>query len=261
MTIRQAAVAGILYDADTQRLLVKVESWLENSSSTLLSNPPKVLIVPHSNFLSSGQTAAMAFRLLEPVYDRIKKVVILGTAHQKHVTGLVLPDCDSFETPLGNVLVDTESVHALLNNKNVHASSIIHEHEHSIEMQLPFLQTLLDDFTIIPLLQGDAEPSVVADILRSLWGGEETLIVISTGLSRKLPLEEATAQDQRTAERIASYDDTLTYADACGYCALNGLLSVVKEKNLKMKTIALTTSAQASGIKDRVRGFGAFAFY
>ncbi len=261
MIIRPPAVAGTLYDADTQRLLAQVESWLENPAGKIIPKPPKALIVPHSGYHYSGETAASAFRLLEPVYDTIHRVVLLGTSHRDSFEGIALPGTDVFRTPLGDVKVDAHSVQILLKNQLVHELPETHRLEHSIEVQLPFLQTVLENFTLVPLIVGNCDPKALADVLNALWGSDETLIVVSTGLSRKLPYDQAVAQDATSAEQIRKCVPEFKYDQACGYSALNGFLTLAKAKQLDSKCLSLTTSADKNGKKDNVRGFGAFAFY
>ncbi len=261
MIIRPPAVAGTLYEADTQRLLAQVESWLAKGAAKQTPKPPKALIVPHSGYHYSGETAAKAFRLLEPVYDTIQRVVLLGTPHRDEFSGIALPGTDVFRTPLGDVPVDQNSIKSLLTIDNVFELPETHRQEHSIEVQLPFLQTALEHFELVPLVVGTCKVDTLAKVLNLLWGGPETLIVISTGLSRKLPYEIAVAQDEKSAESIRTYDANFKYEQACGFNSLNGFLSVAKEKALDSKCLALTTSADRNGQKENVRGFGSFVFY
>ncbi|WP_320824315.1 AmmeMemoRadiSam system protein B [Reinekea sp.] len=261
MIIRSPAVAGILYEADTYRLLAQIESWLAEGDSRALPRPPKALIAPHAGYPFSGTTAAAAYRLLEPIYDSIRRVVILGTSHSAPTSGLWSPRCDIFRTPLGDVPIDHYACRALLERPEVQELDVQHDLEHSIEMQLPFLQTALDSFTLIPLLVGECSATALADILTLLWGGSETLFVVSTGLSRNLSYSAAIAQDERTAQRIRSFDNRLGYQEACGFNALNGFLLVAQRKGLEARQVALTTSAEMSGQKQQVRGCGAFVFY
>ena len=261
MLIRSPAVAGTLYDADSQRLLAQIESWLADAGSQPLPRPAKALIVPHSGYPFSGATAAGAYRLLEPIYDTIKRVVILGTCHRDPTQGLWTPRCAAFRTPLGDVAVDQPACRALLEHPEVNELAVQQDMEHSIEVQLPFLQTVLEDFSLIPLLVGDCSTPVLAEILSSLWDGPETLLVISTGLSRNRPYREVIAQDQHSARRIRAFDSGFVSQEACGFNALNGFLQVAKAQGLASRQVALTTSADLNGQKEQVRGFGAFVFY
>lgn len=261
MTIRPSAVAGTLYEADTQRLLVQVENWLESAPAPHLKtaqHSPKVLIAPHSGFHYSGETAAMTYQALNNVYDRIRRVILLGPSHRDVLDELVMPSVDSFETPLGKVPLDKTAVDWLRRQPGVITDDQIHQSEHSLEMQLPFLQTALEDFYLVPIIVGQCRPEQIASVLDALWLENETLIVVSTGLSRKLPDSEARAQDQITAESILNLTPTLTYRQACGYSALNGALKWAGQHQLSGQTLALTTSADKGGSQDSVRGFGSF---
>lgn len=261
MIVRPPAAAGTLYEADTQRLLAQVESWLDNGLGKEIPKPPKALIVPHSGYHYSGETAAKAYRLLEPVYDSIQRVVLLGTSHHANFKGVALPGTDAFRTPLGDVKIDAQAVKQLLASDMVQEIPDHHQLEHSIEVQLPFLQTALENFQLVPLVIGDCEQTELAALLEDLWGGSETLFVVSTGFSRNLPFAQAMAQDEKSAHRIRSLDARFTYEQACGFSALNGFLDLIKDKKLDSKQVAMTNSAVINGKKDKVRGFAAFAFY
>lgn len=258
MTIRTPAVAGTLYEADTQRLLVQMENWLESAPVNTTQSVPKVLIAPHSGFHYSGESAARAYQTLNAVYDRIRRVILLGPAHRTAVDHLVLPEDDVFATPLGQVPLDKTAVTWLRRQPGVITDNALHAPEHSLEMQLPFLQTALEDFFLVPIIVGQVEPDRVADILDALWLGDDSLIVVSTGLSRKLTQADASAQDRRTADRILALDPSLSYTEACGYSALNGALSWARRQGLRGQELQLTTSADRGGNQDSVRGFGSF---
>ena len=261
MTTRQAYAAGTLYENDTQRLLAQVESWLEASPFKPKETPVKAIIAPHSCFFASGQTAAAAYRQLEPQYDQIKRVVIVGTAHNEKTDQIMLPEVTHFSSPHGKIAVDQAQISQLLNFDQIVINDDWHTTEHSIEMQLPFLQTLLEDFTLVPLVTNQCNYQYLAEALSSVWGGPETLIVISSGLSRHLPLKQAIVQDTRTAEKILARDNSIEEPYACAFSAINALLSCAKKYQLLPDQVALTTSAKATGNTDKVRGFGAFAFY
>ena len=261
MNIRPPAVAGTLYEADTQRLLAQVEAWLAKGTAKQTPNPPKALVVPHSGYHYSGETAATAFRLLEPVYDTIQRVVLLGAPHRDAFSGIALPGTDIFRTPLGDVVVDKEAVDKIAQMEGVIELPEAHRQEHSIEVQLPFLQTVLENFQLVPLIVGSCKPDLLTSLLDTLWGEQETLIVISTGLSRKLPYALAVAQDEKSAQNICHQEADFKYEQACGFNALNGFLTVAKQRNLAAKCLALTTSTDKNGQKENVRGFGSFVFY
>ncbi|TCS43889.1 AmmeMemoRadiSam system protein B [Reinekea marinisedimentorum] len=262
MTTREAFAAGTLYSADTHRLLAQVEAWLEQGRNQHTDCAPvKALIAPHSGYFASGNVTAAAYRPLIPQYDQIKRVIIVGAAHKQKIGQIAVPAANTFKTPLGTVQVDQQSVSDLLAFDQVIESDEHHVAEHSIELQLPFLQTLLEDFSIVPLVTSQCDFQYLAEVLDSLWGGPETLIVVSSGLSRHLPLNEATEQDSVTAAKILTCESTIEDANACGYAAINALLSCAAKHGLAPAQRALTTSASSGGKSNRVRGFGAFVFY
>src|SRR5665647_3475145 len=188
--VRQPAVAGMFYPAEAQQLAHDVQQLLAEASPFDLI--PKALIVPHAGYIYSGAIAATAYATLQPVASRIRRVVLLGPTHRVAVRGLALPGADAFDTPLGRVALDTAGARAIAHLPQVGISAHAHALEHSLEVQLPFLQSILTDFTLLPLAVGVATAEEVAEVLENVWGGEETLIVISSDLSHYLPY--ATAQ-------------------------------------------------------------------
>ena len=174
--------------------------------------------------------------------------------------GLAAPEADAFETPLGQIALDVAALASLDNLPQVVRDDKAHEREHSLEVQLPFLQTLLESFTLVPLVVGDASAEAVAQVLERLWGGEETLIVISSDLSHYLPYEQAQAVDRATAQRILGFDATLAPHDACGAAPINGALLAARRRGLTPRLLDLRNSGDTAGDRDRVVGYGAFAF-
>lgn len=261
MTTRPASAAGTLYEKDTHRLLAQVEAWLEEKPtiSSEYQNV-KAIIAPHSGFFASGETAAAAYKELIPQYDKVKRVVLIGTAHHDKIDYIAVPSCQNFLTPLGKVEVDQEQLTKLLTLEQVVENDEQHSLEHSIELQLPFIQTLLDDFKLIPMITSQCDFNLVAEALEAVWGGPETLIVISSGLSRHLDLQQAMTQDIQTAKQIMTLDSSVEETNACGFSAINALLDTAKKHQLIPNQLALTTSATATGKTERVRGFGAFVF-
>ncbi|MEJ2042321.1 MAG: AmmeMemoRadiSam system protein B [Reinekea sp.] len=260
MNIRLPAFAGTLYEADTQRLLAQVEAWLEHKGR-LIPRPPKALVVPHSSYQYSAQTAALAYQQLDTVYDTIRRVVLLGPSHKTPLDTLALPIEDAFQTPLGTVNVDKTAIKQFCEHPMFEKNAEAHRKEHSLEVQLPFLQVALDDFQIVPIVVGNQDSPKIKETLLELWGDNETLFIISTGLSRHKPYEKVVEENQRSSERVRLYDSTFQYEQACGYNVLNAFLLLAKEKQLDSKCLGMSTSADTTGKKDRVRGFGAFAFY
>ena len=222
---------------------------------------PKVLIVPHAGYIYSGGVAAHAYDELAAARGTVKRVVLFGPAHHVAGRGLALPECEAFETPLGRIPLDTAGIAALADLKQVVRSAAAHSHEHSLEVQLPFLQKVLGNFSLIPFAAGAALTEEVVAVIERLWGGPETLIVISTDLSHYHAYDEARRLDGATLERIAAFAADLNYEEACGATALNGLLQVAQQKKLTIRLLAACNSGDTAGGKDRVVGYASFALY
>jgi AmmeMemoRadiSam system protein B len=205
--------------------------------------------------------AAHAYALLgrwrEPI---VRRVVLLGPAHRVALGGLAAPIAEAFETPLGEVVVDLAALAGLDDLPQVVRSDRVHEREHSLEVQLPFLQTVLGSFTLVPLVVGDADAEAVAQVIERLWGGDETLVVISSDLSHYLRYEQARTADQRTVQRILAFDAGLGPHEACGAAAINGALLTARHHGLAPRLLALCNSGDTAGDRDRVVGYGAIAF-
>jgi AmmeMemoRadiSam system protein B len=217
---------------------------------------PKALIVPHAGYVYSGPIAASAFARVAPYADRITRVVLVGPAHRKYVAGLVSPGATHLRTPLGELPIDTEALSAL----GIPADPVAHAREHSLEVELPFLQRVAPRASVIPLAGTRAEPEAVGRVLEALWGGPETLIVISSDLSHYLPYQEGRAIDEATAARIVAADE-VDAETACGSIGINGLAWVARRHHLKIELLDLRSSGDTAGSKDEVVGYGAFAIY
>jgi AmmeMemoRadiSam system protein B len=209
----------------------------------------------------SGPIAASVYALLAPARGRITRVALLGPTHRVAVRGLALPGAGAFATPLGAVEIDREAVEALGKLPQVVVSAEAHALEHSLEVHVPFLQTVLGKFTLVPLAVGDAEAAEVAEVLDSLWGGPETLIVVSSDLSHYLPYQDAQAVDRTTAQAILHLSTDISHQQACGATPVTGLTCVARRRGLKPELIDLRNSGDTAGDKNRVVGYGAFAFY
>ena len=259
-TIRPPAVAGTFYPADPQALLREVDELLDGVDSLEVRfGHPKVLIVPHAGYIYSGATAARAYEELAGARGLIRRVVLLGPVHRVAVRGLALPGVESFATPLGTIPVDAQAVQALGDLPQVVISAPAHAMEHALEVQLPFLQRMLGDFSLVPLAVGDATEEQVGEVLERLWGGPETLIVISTDLSHYHAYEEAQRIDADTIARIGRLEAGLNHRQACGATPLNGLLPVARRKGLSIRRLAACNSGDTAGGRDRVVGYAAFA--
>jgi hypothetical protein len=258
--IRPAAVAGMFYPDDPAELRHTVNALLANATAGSPSRPPKALIVPHAGYVYSGAVAASAYAQLEALRDRIRRVVLLGPAHRVYVRGLALPEADRFVTPLGKVQLDREAMQRLDALPQVTRSTAAHQMEHSLEVQLPFLQQVLGDFQLLPLAVGEATAAEVAEVLEKVWGGDETLIVISSDLSHFLPDAEARKVDGRTIEAILALDSHLSHEQACGATPVNGLLLAARKHDLRAVKLNVCNSSDTAGDPDRVVGYAAFAF-
>ncbi len=259
--IRPAAQAGRFYPANPARLQADVQDYLSRVAPA--EGPvPKALIAPHAGYLYSGPVAASAFIRLGPAHDRVRRVVLAGPSHYEDFEGLAAPAADAFATPLGLVPVDREALESALDLPQVRVFDRAHGPEHCLEVELPFLQTVLDDFTIVPLLVGHAGAAEVGEVLDRLWGGPETVVVVSSDLSHYLDSATARAKDRLTARAIESLrGDALDGHCACGCRAIAGLLRAARTRRLRVETLDLRHSGDTAGPADRVVGYGAFAFF
>ena len=260
--VREAAVDGLFYPAAPAVLRAQVVDHLAGVGAVAGTGcPPKLLIVPHAGYEYSGAVAAHAYALIGGRRETtVRRVVLLGPAHRVAIDGLAAPDAEVFETPLGGVALDLAALAGLDDLPQVVRSDRAHTGEHSLEVQLPFLQTLLGSFTLVPLVVGDADAAAVARVLERLWGGDETLIVISSDLSHYLRYEQARAADQATVRRILALDAGLGPHEACGAAAINGALLAARRHRLAPRLLALCNSGDTAGDRDRVVGYGAIAF-
>jgi hypothetical protein len=221
---------------------------------------PKALIVPHAGFVYSGPIAASAYARLAAGRDTIRRVVLLGPTHRVPVRGLALPSARAFATPLGTVSVDREAAAAARMLRQVCESDAAHALEHSLEVQLPFLQAVLADFSIVPFAVGDATPGEVAEVIELLWGGAETLFVVSSDLSHYHRYAEAREIDRSTADAILALSETLDHEQACGATPINGLLLAAHRHGLRPELLDLRNSGDTAGDRSRVVGYASFAF-
>ena len=262
MSIRPPAVAGAFYpgvapvlEADVARLLADAEPPAGRGALV------KALIVPHAGYPYSGPVAASAYALLRDGEARVRRVVLLGPAHRVPVRGLAASGADAFETPLGVVPLDREGLEALRDLPQVVVSDEAHAAEHSLEVQLPFLQRVLGDFVLLPLVVGDASDEEVAEALERVWGGDETLILISSDLSHYHDYATARSLDAATCRAIERLDAAaVDWESACGRVPVRGLLGAARRHGLEPRTLDLRSSGDTAGDRDRVVGYGAWAF-
>ena len=261
--IRPPAVAGAFYPDDPGELRETVEGLL--AAAPRPAGPrPKAVIAPHAGYVYSGPIAATAFTALAAGSGRcaaaIRRVVLLGPAHRVPVDGLALPGAAAFETPLGAVEVDQEAVEAVASLPQVVESPAAHAPEHSLEVELPFLQVLLPEARLLPLVVGDAAGPEVAEVLERVWGGPETAIVISSDLSHYLPYDVARRIDEETARQILDLAPPVDPRRACGARPIDGLLAAARRRGLAPELLDLRSSGDTAGDRRQVVGYGAFAF-
>jgi hypothetical protein len=251
-------VAGLFYPADPHTLHREVIHYLAEAKA--FAYRPKALIAPHAGYIYSAPIAASAYRLLEPLRGQISRVILLGPVHRVWVTGLALPGVEAFDTPLGAIPLDREAMAAIADLPQVETLAAAHAQEHSLEVQLPFLQEALGAFKLVPLAVGGATAQEVAQVLERLWGGEETLIVVSSDLSHYLPYQAGGKVDKATAQAILEMRTDLVGEQACGAHPINGLLLAAKHHGLRPHLLDLRNSGDTAGDRDSVVGYGAFAF-
>jgi len=257
--IRTPAVAGTFYPADPVALRAMVNEMLSAARPEALLHP-KAVIAPHAGYIYSGAVAASAYSLFSSDRKSIRRIVLLGPVHCVPLRGLALPDAKIFATPLGSVTLDTEAMNSIRDLSQVHQSPEAHVREHSLEVHLPFLQTLLEDFQLIPLVVGDATAEEVAEVLDRLWGGKETRIIISSDLSHYHPYTTAKSLDGQTARAIVNRRRPIRHEQACGATPINGLLAASDSRALNVHQLDLRNSGDTAGDRSRVVGYGAFAF-
>jgi AmmeMemoRadiSam system protein B len=259
--VRPPAVAGTFYAADPGRLRATVEDFLAAPGPAPAESRPKALIAPHAGYVYSGPVAGHAFRALGEGAAQVRRVVVIGPAHYVLFRGLALSSAEVFRTPLGDVPLDGAAIEAIRALPQVELADAPHQPEHALEVELPFLQAVLGDFTLVPLVVGEAMPEEIAEILARLWGGPETLFVISSDLSHYEPYARAQQHDATSAAAIERLDEAaLGPRDACGYLPIRGLLIEARRRGLEALRVDLRNSGDTAGPKDQVVGYGAWAF-
>jgi AmmeMemoRadiSam system protein B len=260
--VRPPVYAGRFYPAEPDDLREQIERFLGDASPAEPEpGRPEALIVPHAGYEFSGPVAASGYARLVPWASAIQRVILLGTCHTAGVSGLATTSDEAFATPLGTIPLDRNAVDRSLELSQVHIHDSAHHRDHALEVQLPFLQVLLDTFTIVPFLVGRADEDDVAEVLEALWESDRTVIVVSSDLSHYYPYEDARLLDRATAQAIERLDgDSLGPKSACGRNAIAGLLSAARHRGLCSHTVDLRSSGDTAGRRDRVVGYGAFLF-
>ncbi len=256
MGIRKPAVAGYFYPSDSDRLKRKVEEFTEKVIEP--QGKVKGLIVPHAGYEYSGRTAGRVYALVKG--KPIKRVLLIGPSHFVDFKGYSFGSFEAFETPLGKVFVDKESIEKYAGGKRELLWDEPHLWEHSLEVQLPFLQLALGDFLLIPVIYGRAKAEDIRALIEHFCDGE-CLFVISSDLSHYY--------DDQTARKLDSYchtwildgdEDKGKLCEACGKRGIEGALDYAKRKNLRAVLVDYHTSADSSRDKTRVVGYGGYAF-
>ncbi len=259
-THRPAAVAGLFYPGHPADLAASVDRYLEQAGEAVPESRPNALIVPHAGYIYSGPTAGMAYAMLRPHAKDIRRVVLIGPAHRVGFRGIALPSVDVFDTPLGPVPLDRTTMDRLLTLPGVRTKDQAHAQEHSLEVQLPFLLRTLDEFTLVPLVVGAADPDEVAMVLAAAIN-EHSLLLVSSDLSHFHDYDTARRLDRQTAAAICARQGGLEGEQACGCRGINGLLKLAREDDWRVEQLDLRNSGDTAGDRQRVVGYGAFAVY
>jgi MEMO1 family protein len=257
--IRPPAVAGSFYPADPSTLRAMIATYLQEASPS--GPPPKAIIAPHAGYSYSGPVAASAYAHLAMVRQSITRVVLLGPAHWVAVRGLAASSAEAFATPLGVIPVDHQALHSILVLPQVQVLDAAHAREHCVEVHLPFLKEVLGEFSLVPLVVGEATAAEVGEVLEGLWGGPETLILISSDLSHYYDYATAKRLDEAASRAIeALRPDDIREEQACGYSPIRGLLHAARKHGLQARTVDLRNSGDTAGPRDEVVGYGAYIF-
>jgi len=257
--IRKPAVAGMFYPSARDELHTLLQDFLAGAAPG--GPAPKALIVPHAGYVYSGPIAATAYAQLRAARDEIRRIVLLGPSHRVPFRGIALSSAQVFSTPLGDIPLDRKAAEAIRYLPQVQVLDRAHALEHSLEVQLPFLQEVLGEFSLVPLVVGDASTAEVAEVLEILWDGPETRLVISSDLSHYHDYETARRMDSATSRAIEALDpDAIGYEDACGRVPVMGLLAAARRHGLHVRTLDLRNSGDTAGPRDQVVGYGAYVF-
>jgi AmmeMemoRadiSam system protein B len=259
--VRAPAVAGLFYPDDPLELRRAVRQYLDEKTVTTAARLPKALIVPHAGYLYSGTVAGCGYRLLAAPGGTIRHVVLMGPCHRVPMRGLAVPSHDFFATPLGDVPIDQAGRQRLRELGLAGIADAPHAGEHSLEVQVPFLQSVLHDFDLLPLAIGLAPPAQVARVLEAVWNGADTLVIVSSDLSHYHTSAEARQLDEQASRSILERRSDLSDEQACGARAINGLMEVARLKGLHVELLDLRNSGDTAGDRSRVVGYGSYALY
>jgi len=254
---RPPVVAGTFYPDNPKTLRNDVLQYISDAK-TINGPRPKFLIAPHAGYIYSGSTAAYAYRYIKSYAEGITRVVLMGPAHRVALRGLAIPGMSQFSSPLGNINLDKQNLEKLEALNFVSIDDTAHALEHSLEVQLPFLQSVLNEFTLTPVIVGACSPKELAILINALWGGDETLFICSTDLSHYHAYSDAKRIDAITCDKIKNRQNNISGEQACGCYPLNGVLQVAQERHLEVKQLYYCNSGDTAGAQDAVVGYGAF---
>ena len=257
--VRQPAVAGMFYPEKPAVLRRMVEGFLADTNP---SGPvPRAIIAPHAGYVYSGPVAASAYARLKPAAEEIKEVVLFGPSHRVLFSGVALSSAEAYATPLGNVPLNHALAQSVAHLPQVSVLDEAHRPEHSLEVQVPFLQMVLQSFTLLPIVIGDTTPTAVAAVISALWNGPSRIFVISSDLSHYLPYAQAVDIDQTTTAAIENLEaEEIEEDQACGRIGIAAMLLVAREKKLSVETVDLRNSGDTAGPRDQVVGYGSYVF-
>jgi MEMO1 family protein len=259
-SVRQPAVAGFFYPSDPGELAAMIDILI--AASPVVDAPTaQTYIVPHAGYIYSGSVAATAYALIGKAAQPPRRAIIIGPSHRVYLRGIAIPQADAFRTPLGELAVDAQCKRALVRRGDVILSDAPHALEHSLEVQLPFLQRVTNGIEILPLVVGDAAPAQVASVLGDVMEDDDTLLLASSDLSHYLTYEQAQRQDAETNARILAFADDLSGEQACGAVALNGVLTLAKRRRASITELARLNSGDTAGDRSRVVGYAAYAIH
>lgn len=254
--VREPAVAGTFYTSDPARLTTSIDAMLDEADGT--GPVPKAIIAPHAGHIYSGPVAASVYARLKRARGRITRVLLVGPSHRVAFRGIAMTGASSYRTPLGDIPLDRDALQQIAGLPGVTLLDEAHAQEHSIEVHLPFLQRVLGEFSLVPLVVGDAPKEQVARVLETLWDDDNTLVVISSDLSHFHPYRQARQLDATTSTRIISLASDLNGDEACGCRAINGLLHLADHRGYRVEQVDLRNSGDTAGDRGRVVGYGAF---
>ncbi len=260
-SVRAAAMAGLFYPEHPAQLRRAVTQLLARGGALPPAPSPRALIVPHAGYVYSGDVAARAYGLLPAARAGLRRVVVLGPAHRVRLQGMAIPSARAFETPLGRIPLDRAGLARIADLPGVVVADEAHRFEHSLEVQLPFLQVVMGVFDLVPIAVGDATPERIGAVVDVLAEQPDTLFVLSTDLSHFLDYDRARATDCRTRDKILAHSTSLTGGEACGARVINGFMSSRTAAGLAVEPLELCNSGDTAGERERVVGYGSFVLH